>query len=154
MSNILSWSMNISWWIHTSNKPLLCKSMEWFLYNRDLSHERVKTFFIHHIWKFAFTYRKAELDSFFLSGFSFTNIHYSKDNSGEGKTVSLYPFYHIYLFHRHLDIYQIIATGRSSLRKAGSRQADSNREHSVSWLKSRTTELRALENPLFLHLHC
>ena len=106
------------------------------------------------LWKSAFTYRKAELGSFFLCGFSFTNIHYSKDSRGEGKAVSLYPFYHFFLFHRHLDIYQVIATGRSSLRIAGSRQPDSNREHSVSWLKSRTTKLRALENPLFLHLHC
>ena len=52
-------------WIHTSNKALtlswrrflsyknqsidlLCKLMEWFLYDKDIRHERVNTLFTHH----------------------------------------------------------------------------------------------------------
>ena len=53
---------------------------------------------------------------FFLSGFSFTNIHNSLDGRGRGR-VSLY---HIYSLHRHLDISRTIAADSSPLHIASS----------------------------------
>ena len=53
---------------------------------------------------------------FFLSGFSFTNVHYSKD-SWEGAGYFLSPHYH---FHRHLDITQVITAESLPLHIAGS----------------------------------
>ena len=64
MPIIFSYSRNTSQWIHASSKAwtlsrrrflsyrnqsidLFCKSMDWFLYNRDFCHERFKTLFIH-----------------------------------------------------------------------------------------------------------
>ena len=41
---------------------------------------------------------------FFLSGFSFTNIHDSQDSRGMGEGIFLTPLYHFHLLHRHLDI--------------------------------------------------
>ena len=38
----------------------------------------------------------------------------------EGETISLYPFYHFRLLHRHLDISWVIAAESSPLRIAGS----------------------------------
>ena len=41
-------ALTLSWWRSLSYRnqtiDLLCKSMDWFLHNRDLSHERVKVF--------------------------------------------------------------------------------------------------------------
>ena len=39
----------------------------------------------------------------------------------KGEVISLYPFYHFYPLHRHLDISWVIAADSSPLRKAGSR---------------------------------
>ena len=85
----------ISRWIYTSNKvltlswrrslsyrnqsiDLLCKLMNWFLYDKDIHHERVKMLFTHHNPKVCFlTYRKVGLASFlffFYQGIFFTNI--------------------------------------------------------------------------------
>ena len=39
----------------------------------------------------------------------------------KGETISLYPFYHFHLLHRHLDISWIIAAESSPLQITGSR---------------------------------
>ena len=52
---------------------------------------------------------KAEF-TFFLSGFSLTNIYNSQDNRGSGRlSISFYPFCHLHSLHRHLDISWVIA---------------------------------------------
>ena len=58
--------------------------------------------------------------SFFLSGFSFTNIHDSQDSRWKGRLL-LSPFYHFHPLHRHLDISWVIAAETPPLRIAGSR---------------------------------
>ena len=146
--------MNISRWIHTSNKALLCKSMDWFLYDRDLRHERVKTLFTHHTLKVCFYMSQSRISFFFSIWVFFHEYSRFKGQQVKGKAFSLYPFYHFHLFHRHLDIYRVIATGSSPLRIADIRQPLSNREPLAFWLKSRTIKLRTLENLLFLYLHC
>ena len=59
--------------------------MDWFLYDRDLRHERVKTLF---------TVQTPEVCSYMLQGkirfwFTFTNIHGSQDSRKRGR-LSLY----------------------------------------------------------------
>ena len=73
---------------------------------------------------------------FFLSGFSFTNIHLSQDCRGRGRA---FPHYHFHPLHQHLDIPQVITA------------ENLNWESLVSKCKSLTTKLRAL-NPFFVHL--
>ena len=45
---------------------------------------------------------------FFLSGFSFTNIHDSQDSKGKGEGICLNPLYLLHRLHRHLDISRAI----------------------------------------------
>ena len=63
---------------------------------------------------------------FFLSGFSFMNIHESQDCSGRGGGVSLTPHYHLHLLHRNLDISWAITAESSPLyiptQKSGIKQ--------------------------------
>ena len=106
------------------------------------------------LWKSVFICRKAELAFFFSIWVFFHEYSRFKGQQVKGKAFSLYPFYHFHLFHRHLDIYRVIATGSSPLRIADIRQPLSNREPLAFWLKSRTIKLRTLENLLFLYLHC
>ena len=40
---------------------------------------------------------------FFISWFSFTNIHDSQDSRRKGEAISLIPLYHFEPLHRHLD---------------------------------------------------
>ena len=71
---------------------------------------------------------------FFLSGFSFTNIHESQDCRGRGEGISLTRHCHFHPLHRHLDISRATTAESSPLHVAGSR----------SRTKSLTTKLRAL----------
>ena len=79
--------------------------MEWFLYHKDLRHERVKTLFSHHIVKVCF-YRAELPFFFFLSRFSFTNFMIHR-TTGEGGGYLFIYFLPLPL-HRHLDIGQVI----------------------------------------------
>ena len=95
--------------------------MDWFLYNRDLRHERVKTLFIH-------IHRESALTCFKVIVFSvcffFTNIHDSLNGRWRGRHISSYPFCHSFLSFllssQHLDISWVIAAESSPLRIAGS----------------------------------
>ena len=59
---------------------------------------------------------------FFLSGFSFTDIHHSQDNRGRGSlSLSLTALYHFHLLHRHIDISQAITAESSPMHIASSR---------------------------------
>ena len=58
---------------------------------------------------------------FFLSGFSFMNIHESQDSKGSGQAVALTPLYQFQPLHRHLDISRVITAKSSPLHKASSR---------------------------------
>ena len=57
---------------------------------------------------------------FFLSGFSFTNIHESQDFRGRGGGISLTPHYHFQPLHRHLDISRAVTAESSPLHIASS----------------------------------
>ena len=77
-------SFNTSFNASFNTSILLCRSMDWFLYDRDLCHERVlhpssESLFLNNL--------KCKYCN--LSGFSFTNIHDSQDSKGRGK-LSLY----------------------------------------------------------------
>ena len=139
MSIILLYSRNISQWIHASSKALtlswrrflsyrnqsndlFCKSMDWFLYNRDLLHGRFNTLFNNMHREFVLTCCKAYLLSFFFSIWLFF-LEYSRftGQKMKGEAISLYPFYHFYPLHRHLDISWVIAAEGSPLRITGSR---------------------------------
>ena len=58
--------------------------------------------------------------SFFLSGFSFTNIHNSQDSRGRGRPFFLTPLYHFHPLHRYLDISRAITAESSPLHIASS----------------------------------
>ena len=60
---------------------------------------------------------------FFLSGFSFTNIHRQQ---GKGEGIFLTPLYHFHLLHRHLDISRAITAESSRLHIASSRTRTGN----------------------------
>ena len=64
------------------------------------------------------------LTFFFLSGFSFTYIHYSQD-SKEGGWV-YFELYHFHPFHRHLDISRAITKESSPLHIASNRTQTKN----------------------------
>ena len=90
---ILSWRWFLSY--RNQSIDLFCKSMYWFLY-RDLRHERFKTFFINIHWEPCLHVIKHNLFFlfFFLSGFSFTNIHDSQGSRWRGRLSPHCPFYH------------------------------------------------------------
>ena len=93
---------------------------------------------------------KEKPDYFFLSGFSFPNIHDSQDSNqkGKGKAISLIRLYHLPPPHRQLDIIRAITGGSSP-------QPDTNREPLVSKFKSLTTKLRALKSArVFFGFQC
>ena len=58
---------------------------------------------------------------FFLSGFSFTNIHDSQDSRGKGRLYLFILLYHFYPLHRHLDISRAITAESSHLHIASRR---------------------------------
>ena len=60
---------------------------------------------------------------FFLSGFSFTNIHESQDCRGRGRGIF---YYHFHPLHRHLDISRAITAESSPLHIASSRTRTGN----------------------------
>ena len=58
---------------------------------------------------------------FFLSGFSFWNIHNSAEEQQRNEeAISLTPLYHFYLVYRPLDINQVFTADNSPLHKASS----------------------------------
>ena len=77
-------SSNTSFNTSFNTSILLCKSMDWFLYDRDLRHERVL-----HPPSESLLLNNVKCKYSNLSGFSFTNIHDSQDSKGRGKP-SLY----------------------------------------------------------------
>ena len=74
---------------------------------------------------------------FFLSGFSFTNIHDSQGSRWRGR---ISPFYHFHLLHRHLDIRKSYCC--RELTSAHSWQPESNMKPLV----------HAVQKSLFLNL--
>ena len=104
---------------------LFRKSMDWFLCNRDLGHERFKTLFIHIHQESVLTCCRAQFAFFVLIFFSIWLFphEYSRftGQQMEGETISLYPFYRFQPLHRHLDISLVIAAENSPLRIASSR---------------------------------
>ena len=105
------------------------QSMGWFLYYMDLPHERVKVLFTHHTPKVCSYMLQSRirffLFLFFLSGFSFTNIHDSQVSKRKGR-LSLYPFYQFNSPHRHFDISQVNTAEKSPLRIASSHTRTGN----------------------------
>ena len=92
----------ISRWLHTSNKALtfssrrslvyrnqpidlLCKLMDWFLYDKDIRHERVKMLFTHDTPKVCSHMLWSRISFFFSIRFFFTNIMIHRA-AGEGKS--------------------------------------------------------------------
>ena len=91
--------------------------MNWFLYDRDLRHERVKMLFAHHAPKVCSYILLSKISFFFfLSGFSFTNVHIQRT---AGKVGGYLLIYHFLPLHSHLDISRVIAAERSLLHIAG-----------------------------------
>ena len=68
----------------------------------------------------------ASFDFFFLSEFSFTNIHDSQDTRGRGGGIYLTPPYHFHPLHRHLDISWAITAESSPLHITSSRTRTGN----------------------------
>ena len=117
-------------WIHTSNKALtlswrmslsyknqsidlLCKLMGWFLYDKGIPHEKIKTLFTHHTPKICSYMTQSRISFsclfvFFLSGVFFTKSWFT-GQQGKGKIISLTPLYHLYPLHKHLNISKVIA---------------------------------------------
>ena len=118
-------ALTLPWWRSPSyrnqSNNLLCKSMDWFLYDRDLFHERVKTLFTHHTPKVCPLYRVVKQNSLFFSicVFSHENSRFT-GQQGKREAISLYPFYHFHSPHRHLDISRVIDAESSPLLIAGS----------------------------------
>ena len=104
--------------VYKSAIDLLCKPMDWFLYNKDLRHEGFKTLFIHHTK--SLTCCNTELAFFFYLAF-LSRIFTIYRQQLKEEAISLYPFYHFHPLHRHLDISWVIAAESSPLRIAGSR---------------------------------
>ena len=105
---------------------LFCKSVDWFLYNRDYksvikdsrrsSSTYTKSLFLHvvkHNLRFLFL--------FFSIWFFFHKYSRFTGQQVKGEAISLYPFYHFHPLHRHLDISWVIAAESSPLRIAGCR---------------------------------
>ena len=101
---------------------LLSKSMYWFLYDKHLHYQRIKTLFSHHTLKVC-SYMLQSRICFFVFFSVWVSFHeYSRftGQQGKGETISLYPFYHFHSLHGHLDISWVIAAGSSPLCIAGS----------------------------------
>ena len=65
---------------------------------------------------------------FFLSGFSFTNIHYSQDSRGSGRVT---PHYHFHPLCGHLDINRAITAENSPLHIASNRTRTGNLKSTI-----------------------
>ena len=63
---------------------------------------------------------------FFLSGFSFKNIHDSQNGRRWGRVTPLTPFSDFHPLHRHLDIIQLVAAESSPLYIASNRDRTGN----------------------------
>ena len=104
---IISWRRSLSY--RNQFTDLLCKSMDWFLYDRDLHRERVKTLFTHYTPKVCSymlesTIRLFCLFLFYLGFLSWTfTIHRT---AGEGGG---------YLFISFLPLSWVIGAGSSPL---------------------------------------
>ena len=64
--------------------------------------------------------------SFFLSGFSFTNIHNLQDSRGKWGAIYLSPLYYFHPLHKHLGIRRATAAEISPLHIASSRTRTRN----------------------------
>ena len=99
------------------------KSMDWFLYDKGLRHERGKALFTHLHQKSVLTSCKAEFD--FLVVFSiwifFREYSRFTGQQKKGEAIFLYPFYPFHSLHRQLDISQFITAGSSPMRIASTR---------------------------------
>ena len=156
MPIILSYSRNISLWIHASSKALtlscwrflsyrsqstdlFCKSMDWFLYNRDLRHERFKTSSSAYIESLFLHAVKHNL-LFYLCGFSFTNIHDSQNSRWRGMLSPCIISTTSTHFTDTCTLAGVLAVESSPLCIVGCRNRTWNLLHTV-------------QNLLFLHLH-
>ena len=83
--------------VQKSAIDLLCKPMDWFLYNKDLRHEGFKTLFIHHTK--SLTCCNTELAFFFYLAF-LSRIFTIYRQQLKEEAISLYPFYHFHPLHR------------------------------------------------------
>ena len=130
----LSWRRSLSY----RNQPidLLCNLMEWFLHEKDLHQERVKTLFTHHTPKVCFyiLYSRISFLFFFFFFFNFFSIYlgflsrisWFAGQQSKEKAILLYTLYHFRWLHRYSDISQVSAAESSPLRIAGSRTPTDN----------------------------
>ena len=111
------------------SNDLFCKSMDCIigtfeiLYNRDLRHERFSTLFNNMHREFVLTCCKAYFAFFVFFSIWIFFLEYSRFTGQKmnGEAISLYPFYHFFPLHRHLDISWVITSEGSPLRITGSR---------------------------------
>ena len=120
---------------------LLCKLMDWFLYDKDFRLKKVKTLLTYHLTQTPKVCSHVKQSLAFLLFFSvsiFFHEYHDSQDSREVKalyifislSISLYTlslYISLYLFlplppaFRHLDISQVIAAENSPLNMAGSR---------------------------------
>ena len=85
---------------------------------------------LHFIWRpiicFVEQNKLLFFGGFFLSEFSFTNIHDLQGSRGRGEAISLIPLYHFHPLQRHLDISRAITAESSTLYIACSRTRTGN----------------------------
>ena len=108
---------------------LLCKLMNWFLYDKDIRHERVKTLFTHHTPKVCSYMPQSRICFFcffFLLGLFFHEYHDSQISRGRGRLFFLILLYHFNPLYRKLKISQVITAESSPLRITGSRNQTRN----------------------------
>ena len=124
----LSWRRSLSY--RNQAIDLLCKLMEWFLYDKDIRHEKlIRSSFIILTSKVC-SYMSLSRISFFCLfsiRFFFHKYHDSQDSRGKGRLLLFWSsLYHFYPLYRHLDISQVIAAKGSPLCIAGSRTQTRN----------------------------
>ena len=102
--------------------------MDWFLYNRDLCHERVKMLFIHHTPKVCSYMLQSiiRFSCFFSIWLSFHKYSQFKGQQVNEDAISLNPFYHYQPLHRSLEISPVIAAESLHMRIAGIRTRTGN----------------------------
>ena len=115
---------------------LFCKSLDWFLYNRDFRHERFKKNLFLHVVK----HNLLLLFFVFLSDFSFTNIDDQRTAGEEGG----------YLL---ISFLQLTPTSQTFRHQLGYCCRELTTEH--RWQPESKMEplVDALQNSLFLHQH-
>ena len=108
---------------------MFCKSMDWFLSNRDLFRERFKTLFIHHtpsLFLHVVKHNLLVLIFVFHLAFFFRDYSQFRGQQVKGGALSLYPFYHFHPLHKQLGISWVIAAESSPLRITGRRNRKRN----------------------------